>query len=427
MSNVSGALAVLDSHGLPLSDCTVAKKGRLCVTIAWTPRRVHFLDESVELVMHGKRSIHIHCNGTAVPSFGSNSPDENSPPNTVSPVAGLGVDTISMRSGSRSSGASCTSPSARMQRVQSRMRRSLSHIHEAFDDRPHSRSRAGSIGREPSAEPYNRRASIGREPSAEPYNRRASIGGASECSTGSRRSLSSASRQTVQPRLRTPQIQTTDAAGRRASLSSKSMRSIGTLGERREPRSRPQSARSVSAARQSRGSSAFGRSTSDRSATNIRGPPARSASKSRERMAPVLGRQASVRSSDNSASHLSAESLKKLSASLSPRKSMPQALNCARSRGYGQSTGYRAPSSGAPTLPVRGSRASSLRSTIHQMPSATPRHKEQTEAFAIYHTECVLSVLSPQDCVPCHQPVWCLSGMPLNRRGQYSVALFVCL
>lgn len=378
VNNASGALAVLDSQGLPLNDCTIAKKGRLCITIAWTPRRVHFLDESVELVLHGKRSINIQCNGTAVPNFGGSSPDENSQPNLVSSVTGLGVDTISVRSGSGSSGTGCTSPSARMQRVQSRMRRSLSHIHEAFDDRPCSRSRAGSIGR---------------EPSAEPYNRRASIGGVSSCSVGSRRSLSSASRLPVQPRLRTPQIQTTDAAGRRASLSSQSMRSVGAHGDRREARSRPQYARSVSTARQSRGSSAFGRSTSDRSASNIRGPPTRAASKSRERKA--QSRLPPLNSSDHSASHLSAESLKKLSASLSPRKSIPQALYSTRSRAYVQSPGYRAPSSGAPTLPVRGSRASSLRSTIHQMPSATPRHKEQTESFGIYHTECVLSTFAP--------------------------------
>lgn len=399
--NASGALSVLDSQGMPLSDCAIARKGKVNVTIAWTPRRVHFLDESVELVMHGKRSIQIQCNGTAVPSFGSNSPDENSQPNLVSSATGLCVDTMSMRSGSGSSGTACTSPSARMQRVQSRMRRSLSHIHEAFDDRKRSRSRAGSISR---------------EPSAEPYNRRASIGAASECSIGSRRSHSSSSRMPIQARLRTPQIQTTNAAGRRASLSSQSMRSLGSSADRRDVRSRPQSARSVSTVGQNRGSSVSGRAPSVsgrapsvRGASTIRGPPTLAAGNSTERKTSSQSRRGLMGSSDNSSSHLSAESLKRLSASLSPSKSMPQGLNAARSRGYGQSTpvGFRAPSSGAPSMPVRNSRASSLRSTIHQLPSATPRHKEQTESFAIYHTECATLTTYYLSCIQLKISVLC--------------------
>lgn len=380
VNNSSGALSVLDSHGLPFSNCAIAKKGRVSVTIAWTPRRVHFLEESLELVLHSKRSIQIQCNGTAVPNFCSSSPDENSQPNLVSSAAGLCVDTMSMRSGSESSGTACTSPSARMQRVQSRMRRSLSHIHEAFDDQKRSCSRTRSISR---------------EPSAEPFNRRASIGVTSECSIGSRWSLSSSTKRPSQPRLSTPQIQTSDALGRRASLSSQSMQSIGGSAERREVRSRPQSARSVSAV-QNRGPSATGRAPSVRSTSKIHGAPTRTMSNSTERKPASQSRRAPMGSSGNSSNHLSAESLKKLSASLSPSKNMPPRMSATpsrASRGLGKSIGYHAQSSGAPSLPVRNSRASSLRSTIHQLPSSTPRHKEQTQSFAIYHTECALSTL----------------------------------
>lgn len=403
MKNHSGALAVLDSNELPFSECTIAKSGKVSLAIAWTPRRVHFLEERLEIVLHGKRSIQVQCNGTSMPNFGSSSPGENSQPNLFSNSTGLCVDTISMRSGSESSGTACTSPSARMQRVQSRMRRSLSHIHEAFDDTQRSCSRTRSISR---------------EPSVERFNRRASIGGASECSARSRRSLSNTLSSSMQGRLRTPQIQPPDISrrnsicSRRNSLSSQSTHSVGLSSDQRTARNRPQSARSVSSAARTRGSSASGRapSTSGRAPSTsgrapftsgrvasvrgtdsrglpTRGPPSCNVSSSVERKAPQ-SRHPPLRKPEKSCSHLSADSLKRLSASLSPSKSMPQVGgHAARPRALRQPTGVRTPSTGAPSMPVRHSHASSLRSTLHQAPSATPRHMEQTESFAIYHTE----------------------------------------
>lgn len=448
-------IVVLDELGMPCSSGFVGARCSTCLTLSWAPRKAGFLEDSVIIsTPAAPSSITVHCLGTAMPGRASPSLTTPSPPPAVCPLLPQSCNSDEATPSTTSRGNSWSDQSTsdggssgsnpRLKRVQHRMRKSLAHISEQFEESCTSRStsvtsrnghRSKSRGQSgcrrsltpesamptlrqthpkgqgcqpvlcarsrrasttttcpPPAPSYYSRKSSGTAafalPSAsssqhrhEPLNRRNSIGGGDI-------SRSASIEHGVQQRsLGSPM---TPRSSQNACIPRSDATTMPSSSQRHQTHTRMCNTKPNESVRASRSCS-----SRRSSLLKLRAPthsmdqdasPITSSSGFDSALAPPCETQQD---------RLSQQNLNRLSLSLSPTRSKPDTEEPPRSPverpGFMSGHSRIAPSVAPSAAPVRDSWSSSLRNTRQKQPSLeqhdVPRAKEPSDAFAIYHTE----------------------------------------
>lgn len=130
---------------MPCSSGFVGARCSTCLTLSWAPRKVGFLEDSVIIsTPAAPSSITVHCLGTAMPGRASPCVATPSPPPAVAPLLPHSCNSDEATPSTTSRGHSWSDQSTsdggssgsnpRLKRVQHRMRKSLAHISEQFEE-----------------------------------------------------------------------------------------------------------------------------------------------------------------------------------------------------------------------------------------------------------------------------------------------------
>lgn len=455
-------IVVLDELGLPCRSGFVGARCATCLTLSWTPRKAGFLEDSVIVSTPAAPSfITIHCLGTAMPSRASPPVTTPSPPSSAPALFPQTSNSDDAPQSITSKGASLSDQSTsdggssgsnpRLKRVQHRMRKSLAHISEQFEE--HNLSRSASITSRSSHRSKSREASRCRRsitpesamPSLrQPRNAQSQTAGHSIPFARSRRSSTTATCPPPAPSYysRRPSSGTAafalpsasssntrhEAHNRRASIGGGDVsrnrslsqggnaRATGTSLAIRSFQQTPLTPRSHASARAGRSSLDVPVTAQSNKSIHIESVRAsRSCSNRRHSLNKIkdpVQTPAQTLSSITSSSNisfpdaqqvehqqdrLSEQNLHRLSLSLSPTRSQSKVKTESTSEKSRHAAGVFEPRT-APSMvhgnaSIRESWTSALRSTRQKQPSLeqheVPRAKEPSVAFAIYHTECV--------------------------------------
>jgi hypothetical protein len=352
------------------------------IIISWRPTTAAFLDQPVTIFTEAStHAIVVRCIGTALPScdslygFEEVVTKENQLPNNhaVTPSSTQSHDHRESYSSSDSS--SSGSKPYRLKRVATRLRRSLTHISEQFEDPcpdalSRSSSRSGSRRASLSLSGISDRESFSARPTLSAERCVHAAGRLSDAKNT--RSASSSRAFSTTPKKRSHEN------SRRLSYPNAPEQSPASKSGRLDSLSRQDKLGNVSSAHlQSPASprSVFGRtlrsgSTDRRRESSLhkpRIPRADERDRVNARSLPLCSRSPSLSQSPS-------------------RKSMASSQHhiCGPSPSRCSQGSLRL----AASLPVRESWTSSLRSSAHQPHTATPKRSESSDAFAIYHTEC---------------------------------------
>lgn len=444
---------VLDELGISCSSGFVGARCATCLTLSWAPRKAGFLEDSVVIsTPAAPSSITIHCLGTAMPGRASPSVNTPSPPPAMLPLLPQSCNSDETEPSTTSRGHSWSDQSTsdggssgsnpRLKRVQHRMRKSLAHISEQFEESCTARSssvtsRSGhrSISRDQS----RRRRSLTPE-SAMPTLRKSHTrihgpGPQPVPSSRSRRSTtttcpppapsyysrkssgtaafalpSSASSQLRhEPLNRRNSIGGGDISRSAPLTSSSKQRSLGlnlqpvssqSCGTPRSGASttpRAGQRRQISSLACNSKADEGGRTSRSCSSRRLSLPKSRTPVPTQEQhLSPIMAASGiDPQQGHHPQDRLSQQNLNRLSLSLSPSRTKPSMPGPPSSPvhrpSFAPGHSRAAPSVAPSGAPVRDSWSSTLRSTRQKQPSLeqheVPRGKEPSEAFAIYHTE----------------------------------------